>query len=230
VDRNQIRWNDRDRGVIETNTLSPERDRGAVGNRDAGRVSEVPGLQRGRNVLRGGSTARDTVPEREVRQSSGEPPSIVDSERRNGRLERDNGRSDAEAPPRVIGRQNIGRPSASSEKQERSRVESPAVGGREPVYREPSAPSLERRVPRTESRIERPQEEVRAPTRRIETPPAYREERGRSIESQSSPAPVQSAPAREPTRQLERGGGNDGGERRGRQNDQGEAGDRKGRR
>ncbi|MEQ1580112.1 MAG: DUF6600 domain-containing protein [Steroidobacteraceae bacterium] len=232
VDRNQIRWNDRDRGVIETNTLSPERDPGAVRDRDPGRVSTTPGLQRGRNVVtRDGRADRDAAPERETRrQSSGEPPSIVDSERRRGRLERDNGRADAEAPPRVIGRQNIGRPSASSEKQERSRVESPA-GGREPVYREPSAPSLERRVPRAESRIDRPQEEVRAPARRIDSPPVYREERGRSIESQGAPAPAQSAPAREPTRQIEpRGGGNEGGERRGRQNGQGEDGDRKGRR
>jgi hypothetical protein len=233
VDRNQIRWNDRDRGVIETNTLSPERDPGAVRNRDAGRVSGVPGLQRGRDVQsRDGSAARNTVPEREIRrQSSGEPPSIVDREPRSGRLERENGRSDAEVPPRVIGRQNIGRPSASSEKQERSRVESPAVGGREPAYREPSAPSLERRVPRTESRIERPQEEVRAPTRRIDSPPVYREERGRSLETQSSPAPVQSAPTREPSRQIEsRGGSNDGGERRGRQGSQGNDGEQRGRR
>lgn len=233
VDRNQIRWNDRDRGVIESNTLSPESDPGAVRGRDAGWVGGTPPLQRGRNVTpRSGSAARDTVPERETRrQSSGEPPSIADRERRDSRLQRDNGRPDTEAPPRVIGRQNIGRRPASSEKQERSSVESPAVGAPEPVYRESTAPALERRVPRAESRIDRPQQEVRAPTRRIDNPPVYREERGRSIESQNSPAPVQSAPAREPTRQINsQGGGNDGSERRGRQTGQSEDGDRKGRR
>lgn len=230
VDRNQIRWNDRDRGVIETNTLSPERDPGAVRERDAGRVGSTPGLQRGRNVVpRDNRFERDAVPEREVRRgpSPGEPPSIADSERRDRRLERDNGRS-VETPPRVIGRQNIGRPSTSSEKQERSRVESPAVGGREPVYREPASPSLERRVPR-EPRVERAQEEFRAPTRRIESAPVYREERGRSIEPQAR-APVESAPAREPTRQIELGGGgNDGGERRGRPSP-GNDGEQRGRR
>jgi hypothetical protein len=228
VDRNQIRWNDRDRGVIETNTLSPGRDR------DASRAGGAPDIQRGRNNLpRNRDEARERLPSPDTRRASpsGEPPSIADNERQVDRRRRDSAEPATPAPRRVIGRQNIDRPSASSEKQERSRSESPAVGGRESVFPEPAAPEVDRRAPRPEPRSVRPMEGVRGSNPRIDNPPVYREERGRSIEFPRASAPVQSMPAPQSSKQSEPpGGGSDARERSGRQVPQGDDGERRGRR
>jgi hypothetical protein len=229
VDRNQIRWNERDRGVIETNTLNPEREPGGGRDRDAGRAGGAPEIQRGRNTFpRGDRDSRDAVPERGIRRSTGEPPSIADNERREIRRDRNNVEPAREAPSRVIGRQNVERPAASREKQERSRIESPAATEREPVFREPP---VERRVPRSEPRSERPVEDVRGQSPRFDSPPVYREQRGRSIESPRSAPPAEPMRAPQSSKQIElRGGGSDDGESRGRQVSPGSDGEKRGRR
>jgi len=223
VDRHQIRWSERDNGVIETNTLTPDRVPGTGRGGQVRRDESSPAGQRGRTLQ---SRDRDDDGREETpigRARPGAPPSIPDGGRDVSRFERNGGRSSGEAaPPRVIGRQNIERPSTSIEKRERSRSDPPSF--REPEYRQPASPGVERRIPRYESGAERNPGSIRQ-TAPPEGSPFSRSGRGRSIDS--SPAEVTQSPAPQSGKQFDRQNG--GGRAEGRGQSQG-GGDHQGRR
>jgi hypothetical protein len=207
VDRNRIDWNDRGNGVIETNTLAPDRGPG-VGRGGADRGAPVsPGLERGRTPFardRGGQDRGNPATET-FRNRGGDPPSIPDVERRDPRPDRTIVSPSSEPPPRVFGRRSIDRPSTSGEKEARSRFDSPPVI-REPEQRQPASPGLERRVPRYESREERNPGSVRQAV--PAEGPFSRPDKGRSFEYRA-PEPMRSMPSPQSSKQFERQGGGD---------------------